>query len=597
MIRSAPCSPDGRYALSASDDNTVRVRKLIWQYEFPDPAEWDDGARPYITNSLTLSPPHAGVSPKECRADDAEVRLKETLSVYLRAERPEAVLGRPESQMMHALFGIGPAESLARTIRLELVRALQGDTLTGVSHSEASFIVWDVRNVTAANETFSVVAATSPSSEKENAQSERADALVALASRPAYPLVYALRELQALRASVKESVPHEPSASMLTDCDKARLWGNSPFFRHSLYVSEMAATRYLPASLREAKLPVVFFLAESGTGKSMLAGLIHQLSHHGNGRFEEPNCAAIPATLAESELFECEQAAHDKALTAKPGIFETANGGTFFLDEIEETTKDFQSNLLKVLDTAEFRRLGSIQAKKADCYVILAASEDPVKLSQQEVLLPELWHWVKTLTITVPPLRERSDDVRLLVDKTLAQFNSKVPPAERKTVSEEVLALFKGYSWPEDVRELMQYLEVTYVSIPPQSKQIEVDHLPEGFFRDLGLPERREQGTGTDVDATETLDANVERLEREYLAASLPSAKGTLARSPGGPERRMRQSARSPRNSAAGWPKPAVLQPNGKRSGLRCSPARVGALSRKRAGNGSLAQGVPRCAG
>ncbi|MBI3119892.1 MAG: sigma 54-interacting transcriptional regulator [Candidatus Hydrogenedentes bacterium] len=359
--------------------------------------------------------------------------------------------------------------------------------------------------------------------------SDDADTFVHFAVRMIQPLLAALAELEAERAAVIESVPHLPSAHMIQLCESERLWGNSVDHRKSMYFAELAAKRYLGAFQGDRKLSVLFFLGESGTGKSALARVIHRLSDHAAQPFLELNCAAIPITLAESELFGYEKGAHDKAYTAKAGWFEAAAGGTLFLDEIGKTTAEFQSKLLKVLDTGEFSRLGSNSTRKTHCYVILATSEDPVSLCESGRLLREFWYRVGAFTITLAPLRERPDDIALLVQRKLQHMNAEHPDDPPKRMSDKAFALFKAYHWPGNIRELIQYLEVAYALTPPDQPIIDVPHLPESFCRGVGVTQGPRPEAVLAALARKRWDDYMEIAERQYLVALIAACEGNLS--------------------------------------------------------------------
>jgi len=233
--------------------------------------------------------------------------------------------------------------------------------------------------------------------------------------------------------------------------------------------------------------------------------------------------------LAESELFGYEKGAHDRAFGAKPGLFEAATNGTLFLDEIGKTSPELQGKLLTVLETGQYRRLGSTRVHQAQCNVILAASEDPVQLCKEGELLEELWFRVGAFTITLPPLRERPGDIAVIAEKVQERLNAALPSQERKHLAPEALALLQTYPWPGNVRQLVQSLEVAYSLAPREARQVDPEHLPEHVLKGLGIGGGTTTTATPTVDLTQGLDENVQRLERDYLARLFAECEGNLS--------------------------------------------------------------------
>src|SRR6266851_7945515 len=169
------------------------------------------------------------------------------------------------------------------------------------------------------------------------------------------------------------------------------------------------------------RLPTILLQGETGTGKGLVARLIHRLGPRAGGEFVDVNCAAIPETLLESELFGFERGAFTDARKAKPGLFQTAHQGTIFLDEIGLLPPALQAKLLKVLEEQSVRRLGSTTSEQVDVWIISATNADLKSAIHERGFREDLYHRLAVLTLQLPALRERGPDVLLLADRFLAR--------------------------------------------------------------------------------------------------------------------------------------------------------------------------------
>jgi formate hydrogenlyase transcriptional activator len=203
---------------------------------------------------------------------------------------------------------------------------------------------------------------------------------------------------------------------------------------------------------------MVLVTGETGTGKELIARAIHNLSSRREKVLVKLNCAAIPATLAESELFGHEKGAFTGALARKQGRFELADGGTLFLDEIGELPLDLQAKLLRVLQEGEFERVGGTQTIKVDVRMIAATNRDLAEMARDGKFRPDLFYRLNVFPIPLPPLRDRADDIPLLVHhfvvKYAAQFGKRI-----ETIPEATLAELRAYAWPGNIRELQHVIE------------------------------------------------------------------------------------------------------------------------------------------
>jgi len=219
----------------------------------------------------------------------------------------------------------------------------------------------------------------------------------------------------------------------------------------------------------------VLIYGESGTGKELFAKSIHYNSPRKNKPFFAINCAAIPETLLESELFGYEKGAFTGALSRHTGLFEQANGSTLFLDEIGDLTLGTQSKLLRVLQEREVRRIGGKENIKLDVRIITATNK---KLEQEMAngkFRQDLYYRLNVIAFSILPLRERITDVPILVEHFLKRLNES--HARKKGVPQEVLNALMAYSWPGNVRQLESVIERAYVMC--EADTIDMDHIPE----------------------------------------------------------------------------------------------------------------------
>lgn len=222
-------------------------------------------------------------------------------------------------------------------------------------------------------------------------------------------------------------------------------------------------------------LATVLIYGETGTGKELVAHAIHQTSPRANGPFVKVNCGAIPETLLEAELFGYVRGAFTDAVTDKPGRFELAHGGTIFLDEIGEISPAVQVKLLRVLQEREFERLGGTRTIKVDVRIIAATNKDLRQAVKQGQFREDLFYRLNVIPIYIPPLRERRDDIPLLVDHFVEKFRRETGrPIEG--ISPTTMHIFLNYSWPGNIRELENALEYAFVVC--KGGYIQPHHLP-----------------------------------------------------------------------------------------------------------------------
>lgn len=281
--------------------------------------------------------------------------------------------------------------------------------------------------------------------------------------------------------------------------------GESPEFRRLLNVVHRVA----PSDT------AVLILGETGAGKERVAKLIHARSQRSTKPFVVVECAALQENLLQSELFGHERGAFTGADRAKPGLFEVADGGTIFLDEIGEISPTTQTTLLRVLDTSTFRHLGGTREIHVDVRVITATNRDIPGMVRQGLFREDLYYRLSTITVEVPPLRARGGDIELLAQQFATRLNLQF--GTNKRFGEEALALLRRHSWPGNVRELAHVVEAALVLCEGSTV------LPEHFPATLrnGRPAGR-MGTPAAPEQPSTLQA----AERAHILATLNTCKG-----------------------------------------------------------------------
>ncbi len=229
-----------------------------------------------------------------------------------------------------------------------------------------------------------------------------------------------------------------------------------------------------------ADIPVLV-TGESGTGKELVANAIHYTSPRKAGPYIKLNCASLPDSLIESELFGHEKGAFTTAIAQKKGRFELANGGSLFLDEIAEMPLQMQAKLLRVLDNGNFERVGGTKTLHSDARIICATNKDIDQELREKRIREDLFYRIYAVSIHLPPLRERRDDIPLLVNYFVYLY-SKKGNKNIKGLSEKSHKVLMAYEWPGNVRELSNVVEQAVVFC--KGEEITPDCLPEGIKKD-----------------------------------------------------------------------------------------------------------------
>jgi len=292
--------------------------------------------------------------------------------------------------------------------------------------------------------------------------------------------------------------------------------GNSSLDNIVSRSDQMAEIFQLVRKLADYKTTVLV-LGESGTGKELIARALHHNGARQTAPFVAVNCGAIPEQLLESELFGHVKGAFTDAVGEKRGLFEEADGGTLFLDEIAEMPMPLQVKLLRVLQDEEIRRVGAAASKKVDVRVISATAKDLGAEVAAGRFREDLYFRLNVFSLTLPPLRDRLEDVPLLVNHFLASYGERMgKPGVHP--SEEALRALVHYQWPGNVRELENCIERGLVLC---SETLDLSCLPEAVRRSIGAERRRSPRADT-----LSIKVSSEQLERELISRALAQTGG-----------------------------------------------------------------------
>ena len=270
---------------------------------------------------------------------------------------------------------------------------------------------------------------------------------------------------------------------------------------------------------RKCEDATVLILGESGTGKELIAGALHSLSNRNNETYVRINCAAIPETLLESELFGHEKGAFTGALKQKAGRVEEADGGTIFLDEIGDMSRSLQAKLLRFLEDGSFTRVGGNEELRVNVRLIAATNRDIIQAIKDNDFREDLYHRLNVMRFLPPPLRERGEDVEALANYFLTMFSAHLKKSNLR-LSENTLNHLREHSWPGNVRELKNVIERAVILV--QGTEITPDHLP-GFELDtrlLGRPEETSANT-IEIPSGKPLDEMVADYEKRIIRTAL----------------------------------------------------------------------------
>jgi formate hydrogenlyase transcriptional activator len=288
------------------------------------------------------------------------------------------------------------------------------------------------------------------------------------------------------------------------DTDFPGIVGQNAAFREVLQLVQMVA----------ATDSTVLLLGETGTGKELIARAIHSRSHRAGRPFVKLNCAAIPSALLESELFGHERGAFTGAIAQKSGRLELADHGSLFLDEIGDIPLELQPKLLRVLQERELERLGSTRTKKVDVRIVAATHRNLKRMILDKKFRTDLYYRLNVFPISIPPLRERPEDIPLLVWHFVRQFARKMNKIVER-ISPETMDALSRYTWPGNVRELQNVIERSVILYQKQNLSIRKSWLSRESFQVVPTPQ--------------LLLRRSALKDREIIGAALAEAKGRIS--------------------------------------------------------------------
>jgi DNA-binding NtrC family response regulator len=307
----------------------------------------------------------------------------------------------------------------------------------------------------------------------------------------------ALREVNLLRRRVQE------------------VWGSGNLVGKGRAMQEV----YRLIDLAAPTTAPVLISGESGTGKELVARRLHELSPRSKGPFVAVNCSAIPETLLESEIFGHEKGAFTGALERRAGCFELAHGGTLLLDEIAEMSPSTQAKFLRILQDGSVRRLGGKTELMLDVRVVASTNKDPLKAMKDGTFREDLYYRLNVVSIFLPPLRERREDIPLLIQAFIEEFNRKYD-RQIRSVDEAVQQVLLTHPWPGNVRELRNAIERAVITC--EEDLIAPRNFPPGFAA---------QGRAEDASAvTLPLGITVDEAEKTLILKTLSSVGNNKAR-------------------------------------------------------------------
>jgi formate hydrogenlyase transcriptional activator len=362
----------------------------------------------------------------------------------------------------------------------------------------------------------------------------------------AVPLVCRNKTLGTLSVGRKEPPPErdlellvELSPQVAIALDNSIAWGRvndlkNQLAREKVYLEDeirsemhfreiLGGTRVLHQVLQQVEVvaptdSTVLITGETGTGKEAIARAIHDLSARKPKAFVKLNCAALPTGLMESELFGHEKGAFTGAIAQRIGRFELANGGTIFLDEIGEVPLEVQPKLLRVLQEREFERLGGSRTLRTDARLIAATNRDLEAMVREQKFRSDLYYRLNVFPIRVPPLRERADDIPLLVRHFVHQFGRRMGKTI-ETIPSEMMDALVRYQWPGNIRELQNVIERAVILTPGSVLSVAIGE----------LTSRSKQPTTRSAGGPKGMQSVLDETERRHIIQALEGANWVIA--------------------------------------------------------------------
>ena len=356
----------------------------------------------------------------------------------------------------------------------------------------------------------------------------RVDTTISALRGGAYDFIGKPVNLEELRVTIRNAIEARQLRREVDQVRKER----AREFNFRQIVGESPAMKKmlgLAAKVAESDVASVLLQGESGTGKDLVAKAIHYGSQRAERPFVAVNCAALPATLIESELFGYEKGAFTDAKARKEGLFEQAEGGTLLLDEIGELELSLQAKLLRVLEEGAFRRVGGLKDIPMDVRVLAASNRDLKADSEAGSFRLDLYYRLSVIQIDIPALRERGDDVLLLAQHYIGTIGTRLKRSKKiDTLSTEAKEVFRKYSWPGNVRELRNVIERALIL--EENDQITTEYLPGGL---LQSPRQSLPTAGADLPAQFVLPAegiSLDEAELSFVRQAIERSGGNQTR-------------------------------------------------------------------
>ena len=348
----------------------------------------------------------------------------------------------------------------------------------------------------------------------------------------AYDFIGKPVHLEELRVTIRNGIEASQLRREVTQVrrERARQFSFDQIIGESPAVVRMLA---LARKVAESEVSSVLLQGESGTGKDLVAKAIHYGSRRSESPFVAINCAAIPSTLIESELFGYEKGAFTDAKARKEGLFEQAEGGTLFLDEIGELELGLQAKLLRVLEEGAFRRVGGLKDIPLDVRVVAASNRDLKSESEQGRFRLDLYYRLSVIQIDIPPLRERGDDILLLAEHYISTLGERLRLRKKiRGLAPGVAETFRRYAWPGNVRELRNVIERALIL--EDGDEVTAEYLPRDLVAQAAEPAAADAGrAGASSGNGFTLPAegtSLEELELSLVRQAMERSGGNQTR-------------------------------------------------------------------
>ncbi|WP_433742692.1 sigma-54 interaction domain-containing protein [Falsibacillus pallidus] len=314
-----------------------------------------------------------------------------------------------------------------------------------------------------------------------------------------------LMELQTIKKNGRKAIA--PSSNRLYTFND--ILTSDPHFQHQIQLAQKASWSDSP----------ILVYGESGVGKELFVQSIHHSSPRSKGPFIAQNCASLPETLLDSILFGTSRGSYTGAVE-KPGLFELANGGTIFLDELHAMPLELQAKLLRVLEEKKIRRLGSAKTIQIDVRVMAAMNKEPLAAMEEEKLRPDLYYRLNVLSFFLPPLRDRKEDIKMLTNAFIEMFNSSFTK-EISGIDPGLEKKFLNYNWPGNIRELKNTIE--YMMNFAEESILLVRDLPPTFHKGS-------HALKMEMEEPPSLNIYMQQAEKNYIKKALDNSDHNISK-------------------------------------------------------------------